>query len=126
MPLLDVSDILLDLDLVDISLQVVRQSSTVNQYGEMVTVAVTTPFQGVVVPGSGPQLQQIPDLARVKGEIQIFTQFHLSDGTSGITADQVIWNNRTYIVANVEDYSRYGKGFVKATCELKSLTQGTS
>jgi galactose-6-phosphate isomerase len=121
MPLHDVSDVILDRDFLD-SLVCERNPQTVSSGG----IASVTPelidFLGVVTNDKGDTLQRRDAGERVEGNITVHTTFDLQAGAPGETADIVQWNDRRYTVVGVNDYSRYGRGFVAATCELIPLS----
>ena len=58
----------------------------------------------------------------IKGAINIHTQFVLSAGDATSQADEIQWRGKTYIVSQVLENLHYGKGFIKAICELKPLS----
>ena len=72
----------------------------------------------------GDVLHRNADGSRIVGSITIHTIFRLSDGSAGQDADEVVWQGRTYTVVNVNDYSHFGRGFVCATCDLKTPLTG--
>lgn len=63
----------------------------------------------------------------ISGSILICTRFRLTDGrVDGIatyTADivQRDHGNRQYTVVNVQNYSKYGRGFIEATADILPL-----
>lgn len=124
MPLLDVSDVLLDPMFQDTSLTCTRQAQTVDANGIASNTQTVTPFAGVVTNDAGDQLLRRPDGSRIEGSITIHTQFQLSDGRIGFDGDLVSWQGRQYTVVNVRDWSTYGRGFVAAQCELIPLSGG--
>jgi galactose-6-phosphate isomerase len=128
MPLLDVSEVLLDPDFQD-SFTVKRQVQTVNDKGVVVLVPIISTQYGVVTMDDGTVAKRFPDLERVEGAILVHTKYRLTDGTisglSTLTADIITWpvtNGREYNVQFVDNYSRYGDGFICAICTLRDLT----
>lgn len=131
MPLLDVSDVLSDSDFAD-TIDVIRTAMVVGTLGRN-TPTVQTFFgvSAVVTPANSLDLQRLPDLERTSGAIQVITMFRLTDLAPGFTADQVIWPARgvwpapagaeLYTVDLLDDWTRFGAGFVKATCRHTSL-----
>jgi hypothetical protein len=102
---------------------VARQSQTINSSGFAVnTPTVTPPLYGVVTSDQGKRLQRGTDAERIAQTITIITTFELSAGAgTGQTADVVNWNGQQYTVTHIDDYSRFGQGFIQATCELQSV-----
>jgi len=125
MPLLDVSEILLDPDFVD-SLVCMRNTQTVDDNGIATDTPTTTPFYGVVTNNTGDLLMRLAEGSRITGSITVHSQFNLIAGNDGIDADIVTWNGRQYTVTNVGDWSRFGIGFTATNCELIPLTGGSS
>lgn len=137
MPLLDVSDVLDDPDFQD-SFSVTRNEQVVGNNGVATQTPVTTSQKGVVTMDDGTLAKRLPELERVEGAILVHTRFRLTDGTTGaapgenIPADIITWpetGGRQYTVHFVDNYSRYGAGFICAICTLRDLTnslgQGT-
>ncbi|WP_079218928.1 hypothetical protein [Herbaspirillum robiniae] len=122
MALLDVTEVLLDPDLMDVGIVCCRQDQTVGDDGMAVNTETQTPFAGVVTSDSGDILQRIAEGSRIVGSITIHTIFRIQDGAAGRDADEVIWDGRRYTVSNVNNYSHFGRGFVAATCDLKPLS----
>ena len=121
MPFLDVSEILSDPDLSD-TFDVTRSTQTVNSNGlASVTQATTTGIAGVVTFDKNYVLQRQAQGSHIEGAIIIHTTFRLTNGTGAADADIVTWNGRQYTVVMVSDWSRYGAGFVSATCDLLKL-----
>lgn len=125
MPLLDVSDVLLDPDFMDSSLACTRQDQTVNDDGLAVNAETVSPFSGVVTNNTGDILLRRAEGERIAGSITIHTKFRLCDGQDGRSADIVTWLGARYTVTNVANWSTYGAGFVMATCDLIPLSGGS-
>jgi galactose-6-phosphate isomerase len=121
-PQLDVSELMSDIDFVEVRLTCLRQAQTVGSDGLAVNAVITLPFIGIVTMMSGNQLNRNAVGELITGSILICTRFRLLDGKSGFAADEVVWGNtRQYTVTTVLPYSRYGRGFVEATCDLLPL-----
>lgn len=123
MPNLDVSDVLLDPDFFD-TLVCTRNTQTVDDGGIATNSPVDTPFIGVVTSDSGDILERLAEGSRAKGSILVHTKFRLTESSDGLDADIVTWDGNRYTVANVNNYSRYGRGFVAAYCDLMPLSGG--
>ena len=124
MALLDVSDVLLDPDFMDTGLICNRMAQTIDDDGFATNAATAHPFSAVVTSDKGDVLHRNADGSRIVGSITIHTIFRLSDGSAGQDADELVWQGRTYTVVNVNDYSHFGRGFVCATCDLKTPLTG--
>ena len=119
---LDVTEILLDPDFMDTGLVCKRSVQSVGDNGRATNSVASTPFAGVVTSDKGDILERIAGGERKKGSITIHTMFRLTAGSGeNSIADVVTWQGRDYTVANVNDYSHFGRGFVSASCDLLPL-----
>lgn len=125
MPLLDVSEVILDIDFVD-SLVCARMTQVVSGNGIATDTASTIPFHGVVTNNTGDLLMRLAEGSRITGSITVHSRFNLIAGADGVDADVVTWNGRQYTVTNVSDWSRFGRGFTAANCELFPLSGGSN
>jgi galactose-6-phosphate isomerase len=122
LPQLDVSELMYDIDFVEFKLVCLRMAQTVGVNGLAVNTPIPIPFHGIVTQVAGSDLRRNSDGEVITGSILVCTRFRLLDGKSGFTADVVVWGDtRQYTVSNVLAYSRYGRGFVEATCDLRPL-----
>ena len=122
MALLDVTEVLIDPDFMDMGLVCKRSNQSIGDNGRATNAVTSTPFGGVVTSDKGDILERIAGGERKKGSITIHTMFRLTAGAGeDITADVVTWQGRDYTVANVNDYSHFGRGFVAASCDLLPL-----
>lgn len=122
MPLLDVTDVLLDPDFLDTSPVAQRNAQTVGDDGMAVNTTTEIPFAGVITSLNGSVLQRVAEGSHVTDTITIHTPFKLIAGQAGLDADVVVWSGLHWTVTNVNSYSQYGRGFVAATCTMKELT----
>ncbi len=124
MPLLDVTEVLLDPDFVDFSLVCRRQIQTTDDDNFPINTAQEIPFTGVVTVDRSLEARRMAAGQNINGAILIVTQFRLTQGSKSINdgpnldADLVIYNGGLYRVTFVDPYTRYGAGFVQAHCEL--------
>jgi len=123
MPLLDVSSVL-DNPMFKDDLVCTRNTQTVGEDGRAVNNPCQTPFSGVVTSDTGDILTRLAEGSYIKGSIVVHSRFVLIDGLSGMDADIVTWQGRQYTVSSVNDYSRFGRGFVAASCEPLKLSGG--
>lgn len=115
MPDIDVSELLVDPDFVD-NFQISRTQSAVGNDGRAhQSAAVVFDVEGVVVP-KGTKLVQIEEGQRLESVIEVYVAFQLTAGQDTVSPDIIKWGMRSFRVVAVEDWSRYGEGFVKATC----------
>lgn len=121
MPLLDVSDVLLDPDFAD-TITVYRQAVTVGSDGRSVRVQTAFNTGAVITPDKFSTLQRQAEGANVSETITVTTQFRLTSLTDGYDADEILWNGKRYVVIAVGDCTRYGAGFVEASASLKGMS----
>lgn len=127
MPLLDVTEILIDPDLAD-TFSVIRTTTSTNSSG----IASSGPARtysnvvGVITWDDGTILERAAEGVMIKGRITICTKFILTDGDQLYDADQIVWNGNTYTVSKVDSYSRFGPGFVCAYADLKPVNPPNS
>jgi len=130
MPLLDVSEVLLDPDFVDFSLVCRRQVQTTDDDNFPINTPQEIPFTGVVTVDRALEARRMAAGQNINGAILIVTQFRLTQGSKNINdgpnldADLVIYNGGLYRVTFVDPYTRYGAGFVQAHCELMGQEGG--
>lgn len=130
MPLLDVTDVLLDPDFIDLSLVCYRQVQTVDEDNFPTNTAQPIPFSGVVTVDRSLEAKRMAAGQNINGAILIVTQFRLtqgmpaSDSTPELDADIVLYSGRRYRVTFVDPYTAYGAGFVQAHCELLEFNGG--
>jgi hypothetical protein len=125
-PELDVNEVFSDPDFVDQNNCVCeRAAPSVSGAGVATAAPRLVPFTAVVTNDSGDVLVREAEGDRVEGSINVVTPFRLTVGDeSGDGADVVRFAGSRYTVKSVMDYSRYGEGFVEASCELVPLGGG--
>lgn len=124
MPLLDVSEILLDPDFVDMSLVCHRSTQVTDDDGFTKNSMQNLPFAGVVTVDRSLEAKRMEAGQAIGGAILIVTQFRLTQGYQGVDADIVTYQGRKYRVTFVDPYTAYGAGFVQAHCELMEFDGG--
>ncbi|HEY8353592.1 MAG TPA: hypothetical protein VIK69_01080 [Methylophilaceae bacterium] len=120
MALLDVTDIVCDPDFID-TLTLKRQTETIGTNGRATVATVSSTIFGVVCSDRGDILDRVTDAERVIGSIMVHTKATLRDGGAGATADILTWGGRDFTVAEVFNYSHFGRGFTAARCEPLNL-----
>ncbi len=124
MPLLDVTEVLLDPDFADPSLICRRQIQTTDDDNFPINTPQEIPFSGVVTVDRSLEARRMAAGQNINGAILIVTQFRLTQGRKSaadgpnLDADLVVYNGGLYRVTFVDPYTRYGAGFVQAHCEL--------
>ncbi|UPS64390.1 head-tail adaptor [Providencia rettgeri] len=124
MPLLDVSEILLDPDFVDMSLVCHRSTQVTDDDGFTTNSTQNLHFAGVVTVDRSLEAKRMEAGQAIGGAILIVTQFRLTQGYQGVDADIVTYQGRKYRVTFVDPYTAYGAGFVQAHCELMEFDGG--
>jgi hypothetical protein len=120
----DVTDALLDPDYID-RLICERIVQTVGNDGIARNTPTEVPIYGSVQTNADAVLDRTPTGERVRGAIIVHTKFRLIAGDDEHTADILTFKGRRFTVAEVADWSHFGRGFVAATCDLLPLSGGT-
>lgn len=122
MPLLDVSDILLDPDVAE-TLTIQRRQANVGSNGRASqTVTTITPAPvGSVQPQDAGDLERGSDQQKLPKKIEVITPFRLrsagSDGQGNeYQPDLIVWQGDSYQVDSVEPWTAYGAGWLVAKC----------
>ena len=124
MPMLDVSDAILD-PIFCQQLNITRREQITDNNGNVtVTTTTLTPIGVVTIDAPSP-LVQVPDYALAKNAIVVHCTIQLYDSvlTSGTPyqPDLVNYNGNQYIVTKAYNWSQYGRGFTMSECELYNL-----
>ena len=98
--------------------QVIRRKEQVDQKGRsQITPTSFNPI-GVVCAASPNDLMRLGDYEYQGSALSIVTRFKLrgvaKQQGQNYQPDILIWNNSAYLVVTVEDYARYGSGFIQA------------
>ncbi|WP_208093576.1 head-tail adaptor [Serratia ureilytica] len=125
MPLLDVTEVLLDPDFVDTTLVCHRQIQIRDDDNFTTNTQQDIPFSGVVTVDRSLEARRMAAGQNINGAILIVTQFRLTQGQPGLDADVVTYRGREYRVTFVDPYTAYGAGFVQAHCELMEFDGGS-
>ncbi|EMH1202267.1 head-tail adaptor [Serratia marcescens] len=125
MPLLDVTEVLLDPDFVDTTLVCHRQIQSRDDDNFTTNTQQDIPFSGVVTVDRSLEARRMAAGQNINGAILIVTQFRLTQGQPGLDADIVTYRGREYRVTFVDPYTAYGAGFVQAHCELMEFEGGS-
>lgn len=131
MPFIDVDDIVDDPDFCDEELVCHRQVQTIDAHNFPVNTPVDIPFYGTVTVDRSLEAKRMAAGQNTSGAILIVTSFRLTQGQVAagtdpeLDADIVTYCGRDYRVTFVDEYTRYGAGFIQAHCELMNLNGGT-
>lgn len=122
-PLLDVSDVLTDPMFVE-PLLITRQNVTVGNNGRAtVTQEVITPKPyGVVTSEADDDVIVGEDALLRPNMIRVTTKFRIQGPSKEgeRDGDIVTWNGDPYIVMKIDNFSKWGAGFMTAVCQSMS------
>lgn len=115
-PLLNLSEVIVDVDLSD-TITVIRRTETVGNDGfSSVAPKQFYPVYAIVYPIGRNELNRGEDADLTFKTINVYTTFRLQATSPGIKPDLVQWSGDTYVVVKIEDYNRFGTGFIQARC----------
>ncbi len=122
---LDVTPVLRSAAFAD-TIDVIRNTATVDDHGRnVITPKTIEGVSAVVTRAGGNILRREIAGEHIEGSISVYTHFRLTDGRDAthrdLSADIVVYDGNQYTVTVVKDYSRWGEGYVNATCELLPL-----
>lgn len=117
MPQLDLREALLDPMMVDF-FAVVRRQESITQKGRSSTVKRRFNTFGIVDAASPNDLDRLEDYQFQTKAISVVTQFKLrgvsQQSKKNYQPDLIFWASDYFLVRTVEDYSRYGAGWIQA------------
>lgn len=119
-PSLDVSEVLTSPEFMD-TVDVIRRSQVTNQFGEPVITSTKITISAVVTNAGPNDLKRLPEAQLFDSVISVITQFRLRGVSKDKTGasfqpDLVVWDGATYIVSTLDNYSRFGAGFMESLC----------
>lgn len=118
MATLDVSDLTDDEDFAD-PFDLVRRTSTPNDFGENVLTETPTSCVGSVQPGGGLARRLFPDVARPQDWVKIYAPVRMASASPTdpqAYADVVVFRGVRYVVKDVDDWMHFGAGYCRALC----------
>lgn len=121
MPLVDVTDILIDIDVAQQSFLVLRRTENVNQFGESTWSTARINAVGSVQPSGDQGLLREDAFDAQAKSVKVVTTFRLRGVSKGPSAtrfkpDIVVWDSNYFEVISVDSYGSFGAGFVEAEC----------
>lgn len=121
MPLIDVTDVLLDPDFADV-FSVIRRAEVVDPATGRSVITPTTyhDIVGVVTAAAPGDLDRRDDGQMMARKISIVTQYRLRGPGNGFQPDQIVLGEVTFTVTEILPYTRFGGGFIQATAESMS------
>jgi galactose-6-phosphate isomerase len=118
---IDVSDLLLDPDFIN-PVVLVHRKQLVNSTGEGRILEECENTVGSVQPASGKTLNRLPDALRIQNVSSFWIKAGIVADSSCQYPDIIIFNNKRYVVQNVQDWTNFGAGWVEGTCIAESPT----
>lgn len=113
---IDVTDLLVDPDLVDV-VQLITRVPRVNARGENLLNECVVTTVGSVQPASGRAIQRLPDAMRVANISSFWVKSPtIETSAPGRYASILIFKGRRYAVQTVQDWSNWGPGWCEGTC----------
>lgn len=99
-----------------------RRKQIVNNFGESTVEVEEIPnVRGVLYAAAQNGLTRRPEAQTNSKSIEILTRFALrgesksTEDNSEYQPDLVLWHGNLFVVTNIEDWSNYARGFIKAT-----------
>ena len=99
---------------------IIRRTETIGTNGRAIETpyAITPRPWGVVLPVDtaigGNALERTPDAQYRGAAFEIHSRFRIRGPSPGYEPDVFFYNGDYYVVTIVNDYSQYGRGFIKA------------
>lgn len=123
MPLINVTDILLDSDFCELLTVQRRAESLVKGRSTLAVTTISPAPVGVVIPQNDSPMVRGPDQQNLPQLIQVHTPFRLRGASTGYQPDLIVWNGASYVVNKVQNFSHYGGGFIQADCSSMASTE---
>ena len=127
MPFIDVSDVILDPMIAGTPFIVLRRRSDVNNFGETQD-AETVRFEafGSITPIGENSLIRDAAYATQSNTIQVITEFQLrgagkDEQGNEFQPDVVLFEGEEYLVITLNQFAKFGAGFVVAECATQSF-----
>ena len=122
MPDIDVTDVLLSLDIARQAFVIVRRQETVNEFGETVLTATKIRAVGAVQPLGDNSLLREEMFTTNNNGLTVWTQTPLYNsgrtvGDIKYQPDLIEWQGSHYLVKVLNPWSDFGSGFYQAECQ---------
>lgn len=124
MPLIDMTDLLSDQDFSD-DITVRRRTETISDGGVAEVEDANLTMRGIVTVDGEPVVQD-SDYLHAQAIIEVHVPERLYDAATGYQPDVVVYGGLDFQVRKVSDFSRFGRGFCSAVCEMVNLERGAS
>lgn len=124
MPLIDVNDVILDADVAGEAFVVIRREEIIEQ-GLAKTIPTEAQAYGNIQPAGDNELMREADFDTQTQSIDVYTPYRLrgaGQDAAGVPykPDLILWQGDTYIVQTVEEWTQYGRGYIKAHCTAEN------
>lgn len=117
MPSLDLSDAYLEPSFLD-TITVVRRAQNNDTNGRVQTTNAYFSTYANIDAASPDQLERLPEQEYQGKTLSIVTKFRLrgasAQGTQSYQPDIILYEGDSYVVSLIDDYSRYGPGWIQA------------
>jgi hypothetical protein len=124
MPMLDVTDVILDPMFCQM-ISVTRRQQVTNSNGQVSVVTQSLNPIGVITINTPNALAQEVDYTLGKGSIIVHCTIQLYDAVisygTPYQPDLINYNGNPYIVTKAYNWSQYGRGFTMSECELYTM-----
>jgi hypothetical protein len=115
MGLIDVSEILVDPDMVD-PVVIIHRMAIIDDYGQNKLTEQGVPTYGSVQPISGKTLQRLPEELRIANVMSFWVKGTIvSDGKCQYP-DVLNFRGSRYAVQTIFDWTMWGEGYAEGTC----------
>lgn len=119
MPLIDVTEVLIDVDVAAQGFVVLRRQEIVNNYGESTWVTERIQAVGSVQPKGDNSLERNADFDAQANSIVVATTFRLRGVSKGPNNEQfkpdiIFWQGNYFEVKMINNWSPFGAGFIEA------------
>lgn len=122
MPYIDVTDVLVSLDIACQEFYVLRRRETVNEHGESVKdVETIGPLTGACQPLGDNSMVREEAYTTQNNGLSVWSTFRMystsrtNDGTT-YQPDLILYDGNTYLVKTLNDWTAWGAGFTQADC----------
>ena len=109
-------DLLTDTDMGATEVTVISAQEGVDDYGYRVAETVTAKIIAIVQPSTPEERQVLPEAVRNDAAITLYTV------STFVLSDQVIWQDQTYTVQNVEPWDVLGNSYCRAVAVKDAMS----
>lgn len=115
MALLDVSDLLLDPDFIN-AVQVIRRTTTVDDFGKNVLMESTIETWASVQPASTKAIQRLPEALRSADIRSFYLKLEIVQDSDSAYPDIMVFNGKRFQIISAAPWLNYGAGWNEGIC----------